>query len=552
MVGIIRSWSQSLYQSITIMRTPFSYLAAISLAWIAFLAADARAAASISATTPDIVCHSTQKFSETSTCGKLLAAWSRYRDASSAVEHAAIAIALRDARIFTPRSDSSDVVGPEAMLISADELAAANESWQKWFVVMSNLPKRDQATLADADWRKLLTLAHESPISALKKIEAELARNANDGADGLRLLLAGWLSNNLQTLERLSPAHTEAKTAAKIDAYIASHKQDFLTHETCYGAVYNGQHYKQAEVRFKSNGVAMAAAYLSQELGACGECEGNLDCHLSRGLNPLQTFLGKHSNTIYTREVLLRAKRQIGASFAAREAMADYLTAEAFFYSPRELAQTLVRFEDALRAIEPASMVSLKALLGELYGKLNQPANAQRIREWLALHDPARAASFRIDPSSALQASLPLRMNHPASDSANVIALSWGPRAPFKNTKLRVWRSEDAAFTQPIAIGDVLAADSTASVFDHGAKPNTCYWYRVATADAMATPLSNAAFAQTRPPETNYKSFAETLCPVASANLLVLQREEQERACVIRALQLKQPESVCEREGCSN
>jgi hypothetical protein len=470
------------------MQTPRSYLIAILFSAISLCFNDRVAAASVETEEVDISCDVAQKYSDTSACASVLRAWRLYRSASSAADHEAVAEMLKDARAAAARNATNNTSAIDTAWLSARELTQVNEAWQKWFVVIAKLPESYQAMLTTDNWRTLLALAHENPL------DAELARGANDGADDLRLLLAGWLSNNFQTLERVSPTHTETSTVAKINAYVGNHKKDFSTGETCGGAIYNGRHFQQAEARFKSTGVAIAAAYLSIELGACGECEGEFECGLSRSLWRLQEFLRKHPDTIYTREMLLRAEWAIRMNFDEREATADYLSADNY-YLPQAAAKTLVRFEADLKAVEPAQLVPLKTLLGEIYAKLKQPSNAQRVSAWLTQYGFNDAAQ-KINAAISGVPPLALRLKRPTSHGPNIIALAWEPRPGFKNTPLRVWRSENPAFTLPESIGKVLAAGTTTAI-DRTVKPDTCYWYRVSAEGDGAHSLTHAAFAQT-------------------------------------------------------
>ena len=231
----------------------------------------------------------------------------------------------------------------------------------------------------------------------------KLSASADENDSALSLLLIGVLTNQLNTLAEAanqasapmqSRDQDHEKRSQRFDTYVEQHKLDFNVGETCYGGNYTGRHFAAVKKRYPQSNYAQAAAYLAMRITPCGECEGDLACYLSKGLDPTSEFLKVYPQSTYVKILLQRANNQIRGQFIAREAQGDYLSKsdpKTGDYTAQSAANVLIAFEGALKQIAPSELIDTKLLLADLYIKLNQRANAKRVINWLSEQAPDSA-----------------------------------------------------------------------------------------------------------------------------------------------------------------
>jgi hypothetical protein len=428
-------------------------------------------------------------------CDQLNVAWQMYVSASTLADHRKLFTFLDNAVAADQKTTSANEFDVREARPSFDSILAAHEIWLRWFVVTDSLADTDRAALASDAWRALLASAHRDPYAALAQLNKQIGRDPNSEDQGLKLLLAGMITNNLSALLEASSVVNQEEQNQKFESYVAANKRDFSTGELCYGSLYNGRHYGLVEKNFKPTKLAAAAAYLSTRLGQCGECEGIFDCYLNSGMDRYDSFLRNYPQSQFSKEILQQIALNIRQSFNLKAAQGDYLSADQY-YSPAYAAATLTRFESALKDVEPQLLIPIKALLGELYAKLNQPANARRVADWLAQYATGSTEQLRVEAAVADMKTLELRLKRPTSHGPNIIALSWEIRPNYSKLPMQLWRAEDMSFSNPQPISNTLPA-GTLTAIDRDVKPDACYWYRLATIGKDAKDLSHAAFAQT-------------------------------------------------------
>ncbi len=331
-------------------------------------------------------CSPTEKYTTASACGRLKAALDLYLHAVSADDHNRVTQALADA--LAARQTPSRLLASEDHLqsISYESLVYRNDVWRKWFALAAHLSREDKSTLASPAWRALIAQAHADPYAAITELNDAIARNPNDTETGLRMLLAGMMSMKLRELTVPISNADAVRAERAFDAFVTANKNDFQQIELCgIDAVYTGRHLHEIEKRFRGTPRALVAAYSLTEIIACGDCGESEASSLERQLWPLQVFLQKYPNTLFTDEILARAESHIRPHSKARKTKSAQLPSDDQF-DATEMANVLMRFEAALNVVEPKRLVSIKLLLSQVYSKLKQPAGEKRIAEWLNVH----------------------------------------------------------------------------------------------------------------------------------------------------------------------
>lgn len=361
----------------------------------------------------------------------------------------------------------------------------ATQLWLDWYAVRNWVLPQLQAPIID----KAEALAHRDPVAAINFLHKNTGGSQPE-SQALNALLLGFIRNNLDSLWLSERRPALGSTAYD---YANRHPQEFQTGELCYGVHYAGADWLQLEKKFAGQRLAEAAAYLSMQQQACGECEGMFDCYLARELAPAETFLQKYPHSELAERVVQQTLLRIQQHFAEQTSSTDFLSASDV-YQPQEAASLLVSFESKLKDLAAPLQVQLKLGLLPFYLALNQATNSQRIIEWLKINAKPDVYQRALN----LQSNYPkfaLYLQEPKILSPNLIQLNWSWRKNNTPQDLSVWRANTADFSDARKISASIPLRQT-SYLDTEAKPGQAYWYQLRSNDASAQPLSHRAYSE--------------------------------------------------------
>lgn len=376
----------------------------------------------------------------------------------------------------------------------SSDLKLATHLWLDWHALREWLaPQLSLPWITQTE-----ALAHRDPVAALKLL-AQSGPGSTPEQQALSLLLQGFISNHLDGLWLAERRPAQALSAFD---YARQHPNEYQTGELCYGVNYSGAAWQRVEKLFPATRWAEAAAYLSMQQQACGECEGEFACYLARDLAPVETFLAKYPQSGLAERVLQLALLRLQLHFVQRSASKDFLS-QSEDYRPQDIATILVSFESKLKSLPDALQLRLKLGLLPYYLALNQTSNSQRVLAWLA--DQGHTTAYQ--QALATQASYPklaLYLQAPSIISPTLIQLNWRWRSGSPPQELQVWRANQSDFSDAQAVSAAIPAQQF-SFNDSKVKPGKAYWYQLRSVDRSASQLSHTAYQEIDPIAANLR-----------------------------------------------
>ncbi|MEA3247448.1 MAG: hypothetical protein U9Q74_14940 [Gemmatimonadota bacterium] len=165
--------------------------------------------------------------------------------------------------------------------------------------------------------------------------------------------------------------------------FVAARREKYWNSEPDAQYVYNGRDYEDLVSRFPGDSLAAEASYALTFLDIAGECEGSVDCYLTRDGGPLEQFLRRYPASAHAADAVQRLTDVYVTVFEFAPQQGDIWDVDSARVSAQVFGvdSVITALPDALRAAGYTKLI-------RVMNAWHRPDRAREMTNWLASRRP--------------------------------------------------------------------------------------------------------------------------------------------------------------------